>query len=59
MIFHVPDTKIPELRGVYFEDIDELVSNKDEAWLVNAWLLKYYSTKSAAETFNSRIVTQK
>ncbi len=59
MVTHVINTKETNLRGVYFEDIDALVSSKNEAWLVNAFLFRYYSTKSAALKYNSKLITNK
>lgn len=48
LVTHITNTATPNLRGVYFEDIGDLVSNKSEAWLVGGFLFKYYSTKEAA-----------
>jgi hypothetical protein len=49
MITHIKNTQTQDLKGVYFEDINDLVSNKPEAWLVNGWYFRYCSTKEAAE----------
>lgn len=49
MITHIKNTQTADLKGAFFEDIDELVSNKPEAWLVNGWYFRYCSTKEAAE----------
>jgi len=51
MIEHITDTKTADLNGVYFEDIDALVSDKKEAWLVYTFLYYYFSTECAAEKF--------
>lgn len=48
-IQHITDTQTPDLQGVYFEDIDALVSERKEAWLVDIFLLKYYSSEQAAK----------
>lgn len=48
MILEITDTKSNELKGVIFEDKNELVSSKDKAWLVNTFLLRYFSTKEKA-----------
>lgn len=48
MILEINNTKDKELRGVIFEDKNELVSSQDKAWLVNTFLLRYFSTKEKA-----------
>lgn len=50
MIRKVKDTSADFLKGVYFEDINELVSNKPEAFLVQSFYFFYYSTAEAAKT---------
>jgi hypothetical protein len=55
MIQHIEDTKTKDLSGVYFEDIDALVSSKKEAWLVNNFLFRYFSTERAAEAYNFKL----
>ena len=47
MIQLIKNTKRDHLEGVYFEDIDDLVSSKDKAWLL-PFLRKYFSTEKAA-----------
>lgn len=54
MIQHIKDTKSKELDTVYFDDINELVSSKEEAFLVTNWYLRYFSTKEAAEKYISK-----
>lgn len=48
MIFLISDTKRKELKGVVFEDIKADVSSKDQAWEVNNFLIRYFSTEKAA-----------
>ena len=48
MIELIKNTKRDHLEGVYFEDIDDLVSSKDKAWLVYTLLFRYFSTEKAA-----------
>ena len=55
MIQHIKQTQAEHLKGVYFEDIDALVSTQSEAWLVNAFYFKYFSTWEAAEAFNRKL----
>lgn len=52
MIRHIEDTN--SIEGVYFEDIDALVSSKSEAWLIVKFYYYYFSTKEAAEKFLSK-----
>lgn len=47
MIQHITNTK--RLHDVYFEDIDALVSSKEECYLVNAFRFYYFSTPDAAK----------
>lgn len=51
MIQHIENTKTADLAGVYFDDIDALVSSKKEAWLVYTFLWHYFSTETAAQAF--------
>ena len=53
MIFLISDTKRKELKNVYFEDIKADVSSKDQAWEVNCFLVRYFSTEKAAVSFCS------
>ena len=46
MIKKVKDTS--PLTAVYFEDIDATVSSRENAWVVNAFKIYYFSTWSAA-----------
>ncbi|MBB1290989.1 MULTISPECIES: hypothetical protein [unclassified Pseudoalteromonas] len=48
MIFLISDTKRKELKNVVFEDIKADVSSKDQAWEVNTFLIRYFSTEKAA-----------
>lgn len=54
MIKHIKNTKTSELGDVYFEDINELVSSKEQAWLVNGFLFRYYSTEEAAKAYMNK-----
>ena len=54
MVQHIENTKTPALNGVYFDDIEELVSSRSEAWLVYSFLWYYFSTKDAALAFIGR-----
>jgi len=47
MIHTVKNTK--GLHDVYFEDIDEFVSSKNECYMINIFLLFYFSTLEAAK----------
>lgn len=53
MIFLISDTKRKELKNVDFEDIKADVSSKDQAWEVNCFLVRYFSTEKAAVSFCS------
>lgn len=53
MIFLISDTKRKELKNVVFEDIKADVSSKDQAWEVNNFLIRYFSTEKAAVSFCS------
>lgn len=55
MIQHICSTDTEDLEGVYFEDVDALVSSKTEAWLVYNGRYFYFSTESAAEAFNYKL----
>lgn len=55
MIQHIEDTQTADLSGVYFEDIDALVSSKNEAWFVNNFLFLYFSKESAAEAYSFKL----
>lgn len=55
MVQHINNTQTPDLAGVYFEDIDALVSSQKEAWLVNNFLFRYFSTEAAAEAYNFKL----
>lgn len=54
MIQHIQNTQTTDLNGVYFEDIDALVSSQEDAWLVYKFFWYYFSTKKAAESFVER-----
>lgn len=56
MIQHIKDTKSKELENVLFDDIDDLVSSKEEAFLVINWYFRYFSTKEAAEKYISKFI---
>lgn len=47
MIHKVTNTK--HLHDVYFEDINEVVSCKEEAYLVQVWYYYFFSTLEAAQ----------
>lgn len=49
MIQKINKTNAAFLKGVYFEDINALVSSKDEAYLVRSFYFFYFSTLEAAK----------
>lgn len=52
MIEKITNTK--NLRDVYFEDIDATVDTKKECYLVESFLLLYFSTLKSAESYAAR-----
>ena len=58
-------TNTTALHDVYFEDIDDVVSSKDKAYLINPFLYFYFSTLKAAKEkaeklgVSDKVVTQK
>lgn len=55
MITHITDTQSKNLKGVYLEDSDELVSSKKEVWLILNFKYKYYGKQENAEAELKRL----
>lgn len=47
MIHKITNTKA--LHDIYFEDINDVVSSKNTAYLINTFLFFYFSSPSAAK----------
>jgi hypothetical protein len=47
MIHEITNTK--NLRDVYFEDKNDVVSSQEKCYLINAWYFFYFSTIESAQ----------